>query len=102
MKVAAAIPAWNEQKAISSVVLLAREHVDKVLVVNDGSRDRTGLLARITYPDVNLLPIGSMYLIVTMVVLMNYLWFCGIMLSGVNRASDRMPKMIVRSGDNIG
>ena len=43
-----------------------------------------------------------MYIVVTMVVLMNYLWFCGIMLSGVNRTADRMLKMIVRSGEKDG
>ncbi len=58
--------------------------------------------SRITYPDVNLLPMGSMYIVVSMVILMNYFWFCGIMLSGVNRTADRMLKMMMRSGEKNG
>jgi glycosyltransferase involved in cell wall biosynthesis len=41
-----AIPCFNEEIAVSSVVLLARKHGDEVLVVDDGSEDRTGRLAR--------------------------------------------------------
>lgn len=44
-KVAAAIPAKNEQRAIGSIVKLASKHVDKVLVVDDGSTDKTALVA---------------------------------------------------------
>lgn len=45
MKTAAIIPAFNEEVAIGSVVLLSREHVDEVLVVDDGSTDRTASVA---------------------------------------------------------
>jgi len=45
MKVLAAIPAYNERKAIGSVVTLSREYVDSVLVVDDGSTDKTPLIA---------------------------------------------------------
>jgi glycosyltransferase involved in cell wall biosynthesis len=41
-----AIPAYNEEVAIGSVVLKAREHVDEVLVVDDGSEDGTHRVAR--------------------------------------------------------
>ncbi len=41
-----AIPAYNEEVAIGSVVLKAREFVDEVLVVDDGSQDGTGRVAR--------------------------------------------------------
>ncbi len=43
--VVAAIPAFNEEKTIGSVVLLARQHADVVVVVDDGSRDRTAMIA---------------------------------------------------------
>ena len=45
MKTAAIIPAFNEEVAIGSVVLLSREHVDEVLVVDEGSTDRTASVA---------------------------------------------------------
>jgi cellulose synthase/poly-beta-1,6-N-acetylglucosamine synthase-like glycosyltransferase len=44
-RVVAVIPAYNEEIAIGSVVLGALFHVDKVIVVDDCSRDRTAKLA---------------------------------------------------------
>lgn len=41
----ALIPAYNEQRFIGSVVLAARPHVDKVVVVDDGSHDGTAEIA---------------------------------------------------------
>jgi glycosyltransferase involved in cell wall biosynthesis len=41
----ACIPALNEEKTIGTVVLLAQERVDRVLVCDDGSQDLTGQLA---------------------------------------------------------
>ena len=41
MKTLAAIPCYNEGLAIGSVVLIARKHVDDILVVDDGSTDNT-------------------------------------------------------------
>lgn len=41
LKVIAAVPAYNEEVAIGSVVLGARNYVDQVVVVDDGSTDRT-------------------------------------------------------------
>lgn len=41
----AIIPAFNEERFIASVVLSTRPHVDYVLVVDDGSSDRTAELA---------------------------------------------------------
>ena len=42
------IPAWNEEKSIEAVIADAREHVPgaDVMVVDDGSTDRTADLAR--------------------------------------------------------
>ena len=52
MKTLAAIPACNERKAIASVVMLSKEHVDTVLVVDDGSTDKTALLAKLAGAEV--------------------------------------------------
>lgn len=41
----AAIPAYDEALTIASVVLLAKGHVDHVVVVDDGSRDATAEVA---------------------------------------------------------
>lgn len=41
----AAIPAYNEEKTIAKVVVRARKHVDRVIVVDDGSKDDTALIA---------------------------------------------------------
>ena len=43
--VIAAIPAFNEEKNIAKVVLLARKHVDRVVVCDDGSTDMTAEIA---------------------------------------------------------
>ena len=44
--IAVIIPAYNEELTIGSVVLQARRHANVVLVVNDGSKDRTSEVAR--------------------------------------------------------
>lgn len=44
-RVVALIPAYNEERCIGSVILRAREHVDQVLVVDDGSSDATARVA---------------------------------------------------------
>jgi len=41
----ACIPAYNEERTIAKVVLLAQKHVDKVVVCDDGSSDLTGDIA---------------------------------------------------------
>lgn len=46
MKVIAVIPAYNERKTIAEVVKRTRKFVDKVVVIDDGSKDNTGELAR--------------------------------------------------------
>jgi glycosyltransferase involved in cell wall biosynthesis len=41
----AIIPAFNEDRFIGSVVLMARKHVDAVVVIDDGSADSTAVVA---------------------------------------------------------
>ena len=44
-KILVAMPAFNEEKYIGSMVLLCQKFADEVIVVDDGSRDRTAALA---------------------------------------------------------
>jgi dolichol-phosphate mannosyltransferase len=41
----AAMPAYNESKSIANVILGCKKYVDKVIVVDDGSKDNTAELA---------------------------------------------------------
>lgn len=50
--IVAVIPAFNEEDFIGSVVLRARNHVDKVIVVDDGSLDKTSEIARMAGAEV--------------------------------------------------
>lgn len=45
MKRLVAIPCFNEESTIGSVVLKARRHADEVIVVDDGSTDKTAEIA---------------------------------------------------------
>ena len=45
--VTAVIPAYNEEKTIGSVVLETSQHVKQVIVVDDGSNDATGEIAKL-------------------------------------------------------
>ena len=42
----AAIPCFNEERFIGSVVLKAKAYVDEVLVIDDGSTDKTAMVAK--------------------------------------------------------
>jgi glycosyltransferase involved in cell wall biosynthesis len=42
-----AIPCFNEELAVGSMVLQAKPHATDVLVVDDGSADRTAEVARL-------------------------------------------------------
>ena len=46
-KILVAMPAYNEEKYIGSLVLKARQYGDEVLVVDDGSTDYTAEIARL-------------------------------------------------------
>jgi len=46
MRIVCIIPAFNEEQTISQVVSEAIKHSDQVLVVDDGSQDRTAELSR--------------------------------------------------------
>ena len=47
-----AIPAFNEEIAIGSLVLRSRDYVDRVLVIDDGSTDRTSEISLMAGADV--------------------------------------------------
>ena len=48
----AAIPAYNEEIAIGSVILRTKKYVDKVIVIDDGSTDSTSIVAKMAGADV--------------------------------------------------
>ncbi len=45
-KIIAAIPAYNEERFIGSVVLKTKKYVDEVIVIDDGSTDATAEIAK--------------------------------------------------------
>jgi len=46
-RIAAAIPAFNEEKYIGTIVLKTRQYVDEIIVADDGSDDQTAKIARL-------------------------------------------------------
>ncbi len=46
MKAIAVIPAFNEEKRIGSVIIETKRHVDKVIVIDDGSTDKTAEVSK--------------------------------------------------------
>ena len=47
LRIIAAMPAYNEEKYIGTLVLQTRQYVDEVIVVDDGSKDKTAEVARL-------------------------------------------------------
>ncbi|MDD4860185.1 MAG: glycosyltransferase [Dehalococcoidales bacterium] len=47
LKIIAAMPAYNEEKYVGTMVLKARKYTDEVIVVDDGSTDDTAEIARL-------------------------------------------------------
>src|SRR3989338_9809819 len=47
MRVIAVIPAYHEAKTIADVVKTVRGFVDETIVIDDGSMDETGMIARV-------------------------------------------------------
>lgn len=50
--ITAILPAFNEEVSIGSVVLHARQHAHRVIVIDDGSTDRTSEIARLAGAEV--------------------------------------------------
>lgn len=46
-RIAAAIPAFNEEKYIGTIVLKTMQHVNETIVVDDGSTDQTAEIAKL-------------------------------------------------------
>src|SRR3972149_3408954 len=46
-KIIAGMPAYNEGKYIGSLVVQAKQYVDEVIVIDDGSTDRTSKVAEL-------------------------------------------------------
>ncbi|MCM1567464.1 MAG: glycosyltransferase family 2 protein [Dehalobacter sp.] len=51
-KVMVAIPCYNEEVAIGSIVLRAKRYADHVVVIDDGSKDKTAEIAKIAGAEV--------------------------------------------------
>jgi glycosyltransferase involved in cell wall biosynthesis len=46
MKVIAVIPSYNEEKRIKDTIMKTRKYVDKIIVVDDGSEDKTAEISK--------------------------------------------------------
>jgi len=58
-RIVCVIPAYNEEIAIGSVVLETRKQCEHVIVVNDGSNDRTSEIASLAGAEVIDMPVNS-------------------------------------------
>src|SRR3989338_3249144 len=46
MKIVAILPAFNEEKTIGAVILKLKNYVSQIIVIDDGSKDRTSQIAK--------------------------------------------------------
>ncbi len=46
MKIVAIIPAYNEERTISEVIKSTKKYVDEVIVIDDGSKDKTSEMSK--------------------------------------------------------
>ena len=46
-KILVAMPAYNEEKYIGSLVLKAKQYADEVIIIDDGSTDHTAEVAQL-------------------------------------------------------
>lgn len=81
MKILVGIPAYNEERYISGVVLLARQYADEVVVVDDGSTDRTAEFARLA---------GA-----TVIVSEGNLGYGATIQAIFNQAAERLPDVLI-------
>ncbi|VVB84839.1 UDP-N-acetylglucosamine--dolichyl-phosphate N-acetylglucosaminyltransferase [uncultured archaeon] len=58
-EILAILPAYNEEVSIGSIVLHARQHADRVIVIDDGSSDRTAEMAKLAGAEVILHPFNK-------------------------------------------
>ncbi|MEG3223992.1 MAG: dolichyl-phosphate mannose synthase [Methanobacteriales archaeon Met13] len=59
MNITAVIPAYNEENTIGSVVLGTRQYILRVIVVDDGSSDRTAEIAKLAGAQILVHPINQ-------------------------------------------
>jgi len=79
MTITAILPAFNEEVSIGSMVLHARQHADHVVVIDDGSKDRTSEMAKLAGAEVIRHPKN-----------MEKAWHCGLVLSKRERTAARL------------
>jgi len=51
-KILAIIPAYNEEVSIGSIILRTMKHVDRIVVIDDGSEDKTAEVAKLAGAEV--------------------------------------------------
>lgn len=51
-KIVALLPAFNEEVALGSIILRCKQHVDKIIVIDDGSTDSTSKVAELAGAEV--------------------------------------------------
>ncbi|OGO32118.1 MAG: hypothetical protein A2Z29_03465 [Chloroflexi bacterium RBG_16_56_11] len=61
LKTVAGMPAFNESKYIGSLVITARQYVDEVVVIDDGSSDNTAEIAALAGAQVTKHPVNRGY-----------------------------------------